>query len=769
MQPQTANIHTEEFSILGGAMRRTTNLAGIVIRAAGFCAALALAAAGPAAAVEARLELPVTLTKKQALAEIGLVTRILQRSHPGVYQYQTKKTFDTLVANSRKSVKGEVNAAGHYLRLARIVASVCDSHTQISFLDEKSGLAKSDFKVFGEDLALVDGKLYAPSTYKSQPIAMIDDMDADDVTGMLRQYLPIDACADGQTKFESIDASSILTAMLGNSGAYRYQLAGSKARSRDAIKLGSLYRVAQFRVIFGLTKYDLKKHGFDECESIGLQMLCRDTANSVSLLKFWSFSIDDAESVIDRIFKKILADNDADLIIDLQDNPGGSTHTMSYFLSYMLKRSHNIASHAHIRSSKVEAAEHFTWNDNGIKKFFARSARVFRQVKRRHGVYTLPISKHAFGHPHFRGRITLLVNQQTYSAAVMAASILRQQRKAAIVGMPPGGSGNYSCAAAFGQYKLPHSSLILRVPVLCHSNQRAYRTRKSKRLQPDVMVPVTLENMNDYQFAVLEAARAHLGKPNEVAALALRANRPAALNRVAGEPADERIVFLIRNFHGVKSAKILDRASICFVGGSEAENHMRTFAARNNMTFSPVPVVDGTILESFYFMGRCDAALAGESLIRKIKRSMRDPARNIILPEDIRTARLPPDGSPRIPRPRPAALQISNDGADQDGERIIILVPRQAGVKTASDLIGKRICYVGGSQAETYLLNFFASQGRQLRGNALRDRYILQSRYAHDRCDAAVGGESLISYIHDALIGGSDHMILPEDVRQAQR
>lgn len=65
----------------------------------------------PAAAIDVRLELPVTLTSAQAVEEIDLVARMLSRTHPGIYQYQSRKQFDRTVANAKAAVKGPVNAA----------------------------------------------------------------------------------------------------------------------------------------------------------------------------------------------------------------------------------------------------------------------------------------------------------------------------------------------------------------------------------------------------------------------------------------------------------------------------------------------------------------------------------------------------------------------------------------------------------------------------------------------------------------------------------
>jgi C-terminal processing protease CtpA/Prc len=584
-----------------------------------FCLSIvALILVAPANAIEARLELPVTLSQKQAREEIDLVARILTRMHPGVYQYQSKKEFERLVGQTRKSITGPVNAAQIYLDLARIVASVCDSHTQIHYIAKQAGLIDpARFRVFGADLVMIGDTLRAVSKYDGRPIAEIAGIEAADLIEAVRERTAVDACGNENIVFDSLEAGAIATAILGEGPSYAVRFAD--ARKPDVVQLGSNAFIGfvmgnQVRQYLGTHPLELEKRGFDSCQRFETDFLCRRSSASISYLRFLSFDYDDADATIDSIFKTILKNADDDLIIDLQDNPGGNIRTMGYFLSYLLARSHRIAEQAHRRSLKVEAPEFYTWDEAAQEKTFNRDGKTFRRAGRRHGVYTLQIRKHAFGHPHFRGRITVLVNPGTVSAGVAAAAILRRQRKAEIIGLPPSGSGEYSCAAAFGDYVLPHSRLVLKVPADCFSSRKAY-INGSRRLKPDVIVPVTTGNMNRHPQAVLDAALAHLGKAPPVK--------------------EKRIAFLVRNNHVAKTVADLDGSDLCFVGSSDVEETLRAYSRSNGITFNDVSVVDDQILESFYYMGRCDAAAAEESVIKEIERSTTSRRKSFILPDTI--------------------------------------------------------------------------------------------------------------------------------------
>jgi C-terminal processing protease CtpA/Prc len=355
-----------------------------------------------------------------------------------------------------------------------------------------------------------------------------------------------------------------------------------------------------------------------------LNFYCRDPEQSVTFLKILSFNFDNAQSQIDEIFRDILKNGDKHLILDLQNNTGGSLETTSYFLSYLLARSHRVADHVHRRSLEVEAAEHFHWADDKRQSQFGELTKTFRRVANQNGVHSLPIAKRSFGHPHFSSRVTVLVNEFTASAAVATASLLRRYQDALVIGGVPAGSSDFSCAAPFGQYRLPHSGLVLFVPADCFSTRNGFLNSDS-RMKPDIVVPVTKDNMGNHPLAVARATMAQLGMGDRLA-------KTETGKKSAGEP----IVFLIREDYEVKTAKDLNGAAICFVRGSDAEKHLRTFYTVNKMIFEDIWLADHGRLERAYSRQKCDAAVAVESRIWKIRGSMRDPKRYLVLPDNIR-------------------------------------------------------------------------------------------------------------------------------------
>ena len=195
------------------------------------------------------------------------------------------------------------------------------------------------------------------------------------------------------------------------------------------------------------------------------------------------------------------------MILDLSENPGGQTKEASRLLSYFLPKSHQIAKKVY-RKSRVQADKSFLPFSSKRMKQHKKNVREFRKVRRKRGRYTLNVRRRSFGHPSYKGKLTVLVSPLTHSAATMVALTLKQQRKATVIGYPGGGSTTTSCFAAAGTYALPISKIEVIIPETCFLRSRSGRDR-SKRLVPDIEVSPLARNSNMLLGRILRVAVKH--------------------------------------------------------------------------------------------------------------------------------------------------------------------------------------------------------------------------------------------------------------------
>jgi general L-amino acid transport system substrate-binding protein len=93
-----------------------------------------------------------------------------------------------------------------------------------------------------------------------------------------------------------------------------------------------------------------------------------------------------------------------------------------------------------------------------------------------------------------------------------------------------------------------------------------------------------------------------------------------------------------RNGARVKTAKDLNRATICLQPGTTNELDVADFFRRNSLTFKPVVIERLEEVTNAYFAGRCDAFSQDQSTLAAVRRRAPDPAGHVVLPEVISKA-----------------------------------------------------------------------------------------------------------------------------------
>ena len=93
--------------------------------------------------------------------------------------------------------------------------------------------------------------------------------------------------------------------------------------------------------------------------------------------------------------------------------------------------------------------------------------------------------------------------------------------------------------------------------------------------------------------------------------------------------------FMVKKDLGVSSAKELDGATVCIQTGTTTELNLADFFKQNNISYTPVTVVDDSEAQRNYLAGTCDAFTTDASGLAASRSSFPDPENHIILPEII--------------------------------------------------------------------------------------------------------------------------------------
>ncbi len=93
--------------------------------------------------------------------------------------------------------------------------------------------------------------------------------------------------------------------------------------------------------------------------------------------------------------------------------------------------------------------------------------------------------------------------------------------------------------------------------------------------------------------------------------------------------------FMVKKDLGVSSAKELDGATVCIQTGTTTELNIVDFFKSNNITYTPVNVVDDNEALNQYLAGACDAYTTDASGLAAGRATLADPENHVILPEII--------------------------------------------------------------------------------------------------------------------------------------
>lgn len=163
----------------------------------------------------------------------------------------------------------------------------------------------------------------------------------------------------------------------------------------------------------------------------------------VGMLYLGHFDIDPSEfeDFIDDSFAQIRANKIATLIIDIRDNPGGNTDTVTYLAQHLADKPFRL----------VSAVREKLNPDN--RGWFNYKGQVGEVLSQDWTDWKSPVSEQT----RFTGETYLLIGPASYSAAIVLATTLKDNQFATLVGEVTGGYANQTGQGNL--FNLPHSQL----------------------------------------------------------------------------------------------------------------------------------------------------------------------------------------------------------------------------------------------------------------------------------------------------------------------
>ena len=465
-----------------------------------------------------RLETP--LAPEKLRSDVDFAYKNLQKLHPDLYWYISRAQLDYKFDSLKTTIIQPMKPNEFYRKLAPVVAEVRQGHLRLSPLNRR--LTKKEIKdlenqkgLFSRYNYVVDGKRIfvkdnadkIPNMEVGTEILTISGIPVSD---LLERYEPF-VNSDGFNK-----------TYLKYSMARRWPVFFTAENGiLDSVKLETLYK-GQTKAFWlqreKTTKEQRKKeeeknrkltkseHGKTKDYNIITRSFNRDLQfpvkdSTVAYMKIKTFSGTFSRKFYRESFSTLKRSPAKVLIIDMRDNLGGSLSEINNLYSYLVAEKFRFIKDIEITSPAAMYQANYFSEFPLITKPVAVIGYPFylmgtalsikkagdRFYLRNNGIFSIRNPKKN----SFSGRVYVLINGSSFSAASILPSKLKHEQRAFLVGEETGGANDGTVAGRYSTKKLPNSKLFLPIGLMLIQPDIEL-THTKKGVMPDKeIVPTT--------------------------------------------------------------------------------------------------------------------------------------------------------------------------------------------------------------------------------------------------------------------------------------
>jgi hypothetical protein len=443
------------------------------------------------------------IAEKELKSDVDYAYKKLQQLQPKLYWYISKTELDYKFDSLKSTITKPMTSFEFYKKLSPVVASVRQGHLIVSpSVKILSKAEKKELKDKGTspflqfDFGIINDRMYViknkSENKKIKPGAEIIAVNDKKISELIPQYYKL-FTSDGYNKtFKAKRMAYMFPAFFSNENGiqdsihYSFKQNDSlqsvciKRKKTEPLKTNKTKTKTKEAVTIvdakqkKKIKNDKSTYGYNEITKTNnreLKFIEKDS--SVALLKIKHFDLGNPSRFYDESFSKIQLLKTKTLIIDLRNNPGGGLKEIINLYSYLSDTTYVFINPFEV-SSKTALIQKMPFSKSPLiakilmTPFYAPVA-FFKVHKQENGNYYCssslskpkPINKKAF-----RGKIYVLINGGTFSAASIISSNLKGSKRATFVGEETGGAYNGTVAGIMPVIKLPHSEINMTIGLL---------------------------------------------------------------------------------------------------------------------------------------------------------------------------------------------------------------------------------------------------------------------------------------------------------------
>jgi len=455
---------------------------------------------------------PNLYTVPQLQADLTFLRRVLEEVHPGLYCYTPKDSLDLAFTRTAAQLTHPLDEAAFWPLLQSLVARVHCGHTRLQHSASYRIWARQQPRYYfpftvairQNRLFVVENQSTTASLRPGTELLSIDGHATQEVLPRLRQLISADGYGMGfqNQELEAGFFDDYYATLYEAKPTHQLTVRDSTGQVQE---LTPLPRPAPFTSspaspATPLTPAEAATRRLARLHTVRYPTNLPATA----ILRLRSFDYEeDYLAFHAATFAELANRHVKQLVIDLRGNPGGNNALAVDLLKYLIPKPFVLTKSAEARvvlpSFMSAVAGNSTYFDT-------------TQVRRLpNGTLTqasATLGQHQPYHQHqFQGRVVLLVDGDTFSAASNLAASLRAQRRVLIMGQETGGTEAGLNGGVISRVELPNSRMVLQLPhfrllTACKAPQLG------RGVQPDVEVVATPQQVASRTDAVLAALEA---------------------------------------------------------------------------------------------------------------------------------------------------------------------------------------------------------------------------------------------------------------------
>lgn len=422
--------------------------------------------------------------------DIIIFKELLEKYHPSLYDYTSKKQFDSIWKNTFKVSKTLKNEYELTNTLARIIEKIGDGHTSLSPSQKFMEKVASKNSFFPIPVKVLNHKIYALDNNLGieigKEINAINNIPSEEIITNLYDILS----SDGKNV-------TFKNNLLDDNFALYFHFLYPKFKSftitlkdnntiveAKGTDLNSALKQASNTII--------KYKQFNNTDAIQLKMVNDSTAYlGVNTFHFADEDTQGFIQYLEQIFISLNEGKIPNLIIDVRNNNGGLRELAIQLYSFLGDKPFKQRSSTRIKTSSIDY-KHINNNKLEVKE-------VTKWLKERFGGTNMNTTDHLQNlmQPNaiqYKGNIYVITGNGTFSAGGEFALNAKNDPKITLVGQETGAAYKFHNGDYSYNFILPNSNIGLTIPSTHIIHFTNSNNNKSIGIVPDYYVPLSIED-----------------------------------------------------------------------------------------------------------------------------------------------------------------------------------------------------------------------------------------------------------------------------------